>query len=412
MTSLPPLVELGPELTREQIERYSRHLLVPGIGMPGQRRLLNARVCVVGAGGLGCPALQYLAAAGVGQITLIDHDVVEVSNLQRQVLHRTADVGVSKVASAARAVRELNPMVSVTTRHTEVTASTVHDLIGDHDVVLDGTDNFPTRYLVNDACVELAMPLVWAAVLRFDAQVSTFLPAPLVAADDAVQLRDLFPTAPPPEVVPSCADAGVLGSMVGQVGSIMATEAIKLITGVGEPLVGRVLLLDVAGMRTREIPLRPNPGRTLVEADVNTGGQSSVATMVTGGALGADDPPMAEGASGADDRPGAGQSPVPSVTPRELAGHRDRVTVLDVREPAEHALGVIESAQLVPLDEVLTWTDLDALPSGSVVVTCKVGPRAERAARHVIALGRADVRVLGGGMLAWIDEVDPSLPRY
>ncbi|CAN5411016.1 adenylyltransferase/sulfurtransferase MoeZ [soil metagenome] len=400
MTSLPPLVELGPELTREQIERYSRHLLVPGIGMPGQRRLLNARVCVVGAGGLGCPALQYLAAAGVGQITLIDHDVVEVSNLQRQVLHRTADVGMPKVASAARAVRELNPMVSVTTRHTEVTAENVRDLIAGHDVVLDGTDNFPTRYLVNDACAAMSVPLVWAAVLRFDAQVSTFVPVPLVAADDAVQLRDLFPTAPPPEVVPSCADAGVLGSMVGQVGSIMATEAIKLITGVGEPLVGRVLLLDVAGMRTREIPLRPNPGRTLVEAAVTTGGQSSVATTGTGGSL------------GADDRPGAGQSPVPSVSPRELAGHRDRVTVLDVREPAEHALGVIESAQLVPLDEVLTWTDLDALPSGPVVVTCKVGPRAERAARHMIALGRPDVRVLRGGMLAWIDEVDPSLPRY
>lgn len=379
MSAIAPLVEVGAELTREQIERYSRHLLVPGIGMPGQRRLLNARVAVVGAGGLGCPALIYLAAAGVGHITIIDNDVVEVSNLQRQVLHRTVDVGTPKVLSAARAVAELNPGVSVTTRHTRLGADNVHDLIRGHDLVLDGTDNFPTRYLVNDACVDLGLPLVWAAVLRFDAQVSTFVPSPWAPVDQAVQLRDLFPTAPPPEVVPSCADAGVLGAMVGQVGSIMAAEAVKLITGAGEPLMGRVMLIDVAGMTTREIPLRPNSARGVVTE--------------------------------------AGEmrhtpEPVAAITAFEVQQRPEAMTVLDVREPAEHQLGTIPGAMLSPLENVLAWTDLSVTGSQPVVVTCKVGPRAERAARHLIALGHPDVTVMQGGMLAWIDDVDPSLPRY
>lgn len=381
--SLLPLVEPGPELTRDQLERYSRHLLVPGIGVPGQRRLVAARVCVVGAGGLGCPALVYLAAAGVGHLTVVDHDVVDLSNLQRQVLHRTQDVGVAKVDSAARALRELNPLVEVSARHTEVTSQTVHDLVRGHDLVIDGTDNFATRYLIGDACVELGIPVVWAAVLRYDAQVTTFVPAPLVPEQDAVQLRDLYPASPPPEAVPSCADAGVLGAMCGQVGSIMATEAIKLITGVGEPLVGRVLLIDVAGMRMREIPLRPALPRL---------------------------------------RPGAGdiaEAPVPevvpSVSPRELAdrlGAGGPPRVLDVREPEEHALGTIAGAQLTPLAQVLTWADLSRVGPGAVVVTCKVGPRAERAARHLVSLGHPDVRVLHGGMRAWTEEVDDTLVRY
>lgn len=395
VTSLPPLVELGPELSRKQVERYSRHLLVPGIGMPGQRRLSNARVCVVGAGGLGCPALVYLAAAGVGRITVIDLDIVDVSNLQRQVLHRTADVGVPKVHSAARALRELNPMVEVSARHTEVTADTVHDLLREHDVVIDGTDNFATRYLVADACVELGIPVVWAAVLRYDAQVATFVPAPWVPAQEAVSLRDLFPSTPPPEAVPSCSDAGVLGAMCGQVGSIMATEAVKLITGVGEPLIGRVLLIDVAAMRMREIPLRPHPSRVMATGEV-------VGDTVQG---------QAAPARPSDRLPEA----VATVPPTELARRLDQVRVLDVREPEEHALGTVPGALLVPLASVLTWTAVDSaveLGGDSVVVTCKVGPRAQRAAQHLIELGHPDVRVLAGGMLGWIDEVDDTLVRY
>ncbi|MGB5952590.1 MAG: molybdopterin-synthase adenylyltransferase MoeB [Ornithinimicrobium sp.] len=386
-----PVVEPGPELSHEQIERYSRHLLVPGIGMTGQRRLLNARVAVVGAGGLGCPALLYLAAAGVGQITVIDNDVVEVSNLQRQVLHRSADIGVPKVTSAARAVTELNPMVMVNARHTDVTAENVHHLLARHDLVLDGTDNFPTRYLVNDACASLGLPLVWAAVLRFDAQVATFVPPPWVPATEAVQLRDLFPTAPPPEVVPSCADAGVLGAMVGHIGSIMAAEAVKLITGAGDPLVGRVLLVDAASMRTREIPLRPSH-------------------HAVGGEVIAD--PTGEPATTA--HPAAADTPITlaQMAPTEVVESLPGITVLDVREPPEHELGTITSATLVPLADVLNWSDLSALPDGPVVVTCKVGPRAERAARHLVDLGHGDVRLLTGGMVAWIEQVDPSLPRY
>jgi len=396
VTSLPPLVEPGPELTREQVERYSRHLLVPGIGMPGQRRILNARVCVVGAGGLGCPALIYLAAAGVGRITVVDHDVVDLSNLQRQVLHRTADVGLPKVHSAARALGELNPMVEVSARHTEITAQTVHDLLAEHDVVIDGTDNFATRYLVGDACAELGIPVVWAAVLRYDAQVATFVPAPWVPADEAVSLRDLFPSEPPPEAVPSCSDAGVLGAMCGQVGSTMATEAVKLITGVGEPLVGRVLLLDVAAMRMREIPLRPNPARAT--AGESGGGQNGTGRPV-------EEHPQQTWE----------QTDVDTVPPTELARRLSKVRVLDVREPQEHALGTVPGALTVPLAQVLTWTRSDAvaeLGGEPVVVTCKVGPRAQRAAKHLVALGHPDVRVLAGGMLGWIDEVDDTLVRY
>ncbi len=384
MSSLQPLVEVGAELSHDEIERYSRHLLVPGIGMPGQRRLLNARVAVVGAGGLGCPSMVYLAAAGVGHITIIDNDVVEVSNLQRQVLHRTVDVGTPKVESATRALAELNPGVSVTTRQTRVSADNVHDLLRGHDLVLDGTDNFPTRYLVNDACVDLGLPLVWAAVLRFDAQVSTFVPAPWLPVGEAVQLRDLFPMAPPPEVVPSCADAGVLGAMVGQVGSIMAAEAVKLITGAGQPLLGRVMLIDVAGMTTREIPLRPNPMRA--SASEPSGARH------TNESLGAES--------------------LVGMSATEVASRPDDLVVVDVRERAEHELGAIPGALLVPLQDLLDWSDLSPLGGQSVVVTCKVGPRAERAARHLLGLGHPDVRVMTGGMLAWIDEVDPTLPRY
>lgn len=381
---LPPLVEPGPELGREQVERYSRHLLVPGIGMPGQRRLVSARVCVVGAGGLGCPAMLYLAAAGVGRITVIDHDVVDLSNLQRQVLHRTTDVGVPKVTSAARALRELNPLVQVSARHAEITADTVHDLLCEHDLVVDGTDNFATRYLVGDACAELGIPVVWAAVLRYDAQVSSFVPPPWVSAEEAVSLRDLYPSPPPPEAVPSCSDAGVLGAMCGQVGSIMATEAVKLITGVGEPLIGRVLLIDVAAMRMREIRLRPRPAGPDLGPEETGAAPQTVATM----------------------------------SPGELAGRLDEpadLVVLDVREPEEHALGTVPGALTVPLARVLTWTPADTaaeLGSDAVVVTCKVGPRAQRAAAHLTDLGHPDVRVLAGGMLGWIDEVDGSLVRY
>lgn len=376
---LPPLVEPGPELTPEQVSRYSRHLLVPGLGMLAQRRLLAARVAVIGAGGLGSPSISYLTAAGVGHLTLIDDDVVDSTNLQRQVIHRHDAIGDRKVDSAAAFARGLNPDVTVVARHTRITAENAQELLAGHDVVLDGADNFPTRYAASDACAALGIPLVWAAVLRFDAQLSTFVPG----VEDAVTLRDLFPVPPRPEDVPSCAEAGVLGALVGQVGSIMAAEVVKLICGFGEPLIGRILLVDALTQRTREIPLRP-----------------------AGAVL---HPPERE--------PVRDVIPLPELTPTEV---RDLLrtgpgapTLLDVREPGEHALGTVPGALLVPVGEVLSWEDLDThLPERPVVVYCKAGPRAQRAAAHLVKLGHPEVSVMTGGMLGWIERVDSTLPSY
>lgn len=374
---LAPLVEPGPALTPEQVTRYSRHLLVPGMGLQAQRRLLAARVAVVGAGGLGSPILAYLAAAGVGHLTIIDDDVIDLTNLQRQVVHRSDAVGVRKVDSAADYVRGLNPDVSVEVRHTRITPDNAQELLQGHHLVLDGADNFPTRYAVSDACRALALPVVWAAVLRFDAQISAFVPG----LDGSVSLRDLFPVPPRPEDVPSCSEAGVLGALVGQVGSIMAGEAVKLICGFGEPLVGRILLVDALSQRTREIPLRP---------------------------AGAHLPPV-------EREPVREMVPLTEHSAEEVAAmlHGEAPVLLDVREPAEHELGTVPGALLVPVGEVLAWEELDHhLPDGPVVVYCKAGPRARRAAAHLVRMGRDDVSVMTGGILAWIERIDPSLPSY
>lgn len=378
------LVTPVPELTPDQLSRYSRHLLLPGIGLEGQKRLVGARVAVVGAGGLGSPALLYLAAAGVGHLTVIDDDVVDLTNLQRQVIHRAEDVGTAKADSAVRAVQALNPAVSVTAVREHLDEGNVHDILRGHHLVLDGSDNFTTRYVVNDACVALGLPLVWAAVLRFDAQITTFLPGALAGAA-AVQLRDLFPVPPRPEDVPSCAEAGVLGAMVGQVGSIMAAEAVKLITGTGEPLVGRVLLLDALTQRTREVPL--HPGDPDADHSLRRGWM-----------------------------PEAGESrevvAIPEMAPEQVRDSTEELQLIDVREPGEHALGTVPGARTVPVGEVLSWEDLSAVGDGPVVFYCKVGPRAGRAARHLVHLGHPDVRVMTGGILGWIEHIDPSLPRY
>ncbi len=267
--AVPPLVEPGPPLSSAEVARFSRHLLLPTLGPDGQRRLRNARVCVVGAGGLGSPVLQYLAAAGVGTLGIVDSDHVELSNLQRQVVHVVADLGRAKVASAAESVAAIDPAITVVRHELRLAPENV-ELLTRYDLVIDGTDNFATRYLVNDACVRWGLPEVWGSVLRFDAQVSVFWGRPPVDSGlAAVQLRDLFPEPPEPGSVPSCADAGVLGALCGQVGSLMAVEAVKLITGIGRPLLGRVLVLDALEQRWTEIPLigappvePPGPDRT------------------------------------------------------------------------------------------------------------------------------------------------------
>ncbi|HYQ74347.1 ThiF family adenylyltransferase [Cellulomonas sp.] len=394
--SLPPLVEPGPPLTSAERERWSRHLLLPALGELGQRRLRAARVCVVGAGGLGAPVLQYLAAAGVGTIGVVDADEVELSNLQRQVVHGVADVGRRKVDSAAEAVHRLDPGVRVVTHHVRLDAGTV-DLLADYDVVVDGTDNFPTRYLVADACARLGLPEVWGSVFRFDAQVSVFWGAP-PAGVPGVGLRDLFPEPPEPGTVPSCAEGGVLGAMCGQVGSLMATEVVKLVTGTGRPLLGRVLVLDALAARWSEVPVRARA--------VPAGGSVPAPAAVPGCAVPVDAPAV----------PPA----VPLVAPRELAAMLDRrdrgaepFTLLDVREAAELDVVSVPGALHVPLARVLDGSGLGAVPADRpVVVLCRSGVRSEQAALALLAAGRTGVAHVDGGVLGWVDEVDPTLARY
>ena len=362
----------GPELALEQLGAVQ-----PGV-VGGRVVAVGVRIGV-GAGGLGAPLAMYLAAAGVGTIGIVDFDVVDESNLQRQIIHGTSDVGRPKLESARDRIKDINPNVNVEVFGEPLSSDNALDIFKDFDIIVDGTDNFPTRYAVSDAATALGLPAVWAAVLRFDAQISSFVPG----RPGSVSLRDLYPTPPRPEDVPSCSEAGVLGALLGQVGSIMAGEAVKLICGFGEPLVGRLLLVDALTQRTREVPLRPagavlpprpqpEPTRELVPLEEVSAEEVSAAVAAPGGPV-----------------------------------------LLDVREPAEHALGTVPGALTVPVGEVLTWEELvGQLPEGPVVVYCKTGPRARRAAAHLVKIGHPEVRVMTGGMLAWIERVDPSLPPY
>ena len=378
--ALPPLVDPGPDLTTEEVGRYSRHLLLPEIGREGQRRLKNARVLVVGAGGLGSPVLLYLAAAGVGTIGVVDDDLVDASNLQRQVVHGTKDVGRPKVDSAADAVADVNPLVTVVRHRERVTADNALALVGGYDLVLDGTDNFPTRYLVSDACVLTATPLVWGSILRFDGQVSVFW------AEHGPTYRDLFPTPPPPGSVPSCGEAGVLGAVCAMVGSVMAAEAVKLVTGSGDPLVGRLVVLDALAMTWRTLPVAKDP----------------LATPVTS---------LDRDAAPSPCRP----TDLPTVSATELAGllERDEVLLVDVREVDEREIVTIPGSVHVPLARFRSGEAAGELPAGRpVVLHCKVGGRSAEALGLLRAAGRDDVRHLDGGVLAWVRDVDPSLPAY
>ena len=411
---LPALVPPGPALRREQVERYSRHLLLDALGEVGQRRLLAAKVAVVGAGGLGSPVLQYLAAAGVGTIGVVDHDVVAVSNLQRQVVHTEGDVGRPKVDSAAEHVQGLNPDVRVVRHRVELDATNARDLLSGYDVVLDGTDNFPTRYLVNDICDDLGRPLVWGSILRFDAQVSVFWSRPPGERYPAVTLRDLFPAPPAPGTTPSCGQAGVLGAMCGQVGSLMAAEAVKLITGSGEPLLGRVAVLDVLAARWSEVPLRPRPARRL-PATIAELGYDPRGTPVTRAAAPLSSAP---GAAHAD------ADALPEITAPALAARlagRDRgeegVVVLDVRDAAERSIVTIPGTVHVPLAQLLaapaeTASAAGASPGDRVVVHCLSGGRSAQAQAALRGAGYTDVANLAGGVRAWVEQVDPSLPTY
>lgn len=375
-----PVVELGPPLTDAQRARFLRHLLLPQLGEDGQRRLAHARVAVVGAGGLGSPALLYLAAAGIGRIGVVDDDLVDLTNLQRQVVHGDADVGRRKVDSARDAVLALAPDAEVVTHPVRLTPANAADVLRGYDLVLDGTDNFPTRYLVADTCAALGVPLVWGSVLGFDAQVAVFWPTGPVA-DDGTRppgLRDLFPEPPADGTVPSCAQAGVLGALCGQVGAVMATEAVKLVTGTGEPLLGRVLVLDALAARWSEVPLR---------------------------AVGAT--PVAARARPASDS-------VPAVDADTLAArldaHEPGLVLLDVREPAEHVTGTVPGSRSLPMAELLTPEGRATLPRDvPIVVLCATGLRSAVAVAALRADGFADVAHLEGGLVAW-QRVRPGSP--
>ena len=378
-----------PELTPDEILRYSRHLILPDVGVEGQRRLKAARVLVVGAGGLGSPLALYLAAAGVGTLGLVDFDTVDLTNLQRQILHGTADVGRPKLVSARERIADINPHVRLDTYETRLTSQNALDILRGYDLVVDGTDNFATRYLVNDACVLLGIPNVYGSIFRFEGQASVF------ATTAGPCYRCLYREPPPPGLVPSCAEGGVLGVLPGLIGVIQANEAIKLILGIGEPLIGRLLLVDALGMTFRTLQLRRDP-------ECPACGTREIRALID-----------YEAFCGLADV-GSKDEAVPEVTPIELAariGRREDFDLLDVREPHEWAIGKLPGARLVPLGTLAeAVAALD--PARNVVVYCRAGVRGAKAVRQLQANGFQHVSNLTGGIIRWSDEVDPTVPKY
>ncbi|MDM8085112.1 molybdopterin-synthase adenylyltransferase MoeB [Cellulomonas cellasea] len=381
---LDPLVAPSEELTTEELARYSRHLLLPEVGVEGQRRMKSARVLVVGAGGLGAPVLTYLAAAGVGTIAVVDDDVVDVSNLQRQVLFGRADVGRRKVDVTAARLNEINPHVRVITHATRIDASNALDLFRGYDLILDGTDNFATRYLVNDACVILGLPYVWGSVFRFEGQVSVFW------EEHGPQYRDLYSEPPPAGLVPSCAEGGVLGSLCSMVGATMATEALKLIVGTGEPLVGRLLVLDALSMRWRSFPVLRQPN-TLRVRDLDEWPYEERCALPAPAAV--------------EHSPGShitvGDLRALLAQPDEAAG----VTLVDVREPWEHQMGAIPGSVLMPSGKLSDATArAELLRHDSVILYCKSGMRSQTCLTALQADGHPGARTLVGGYDAFAED--------
>ncbi|HEX9776487.1 MAG TPA: molybdopterin-synthase adenylyltransferase MoeB [Actinomycetota bacterium] len=386
----PPLVEPAAELSNQEIRRYSRHLIIPDVAMDGQRRLKNARVLCIGAGGLGSPVAMYLAAAGVGTLGMVDFDVVDETNLQRQIIHGQSDIGRSKLESAAASIAEINPFVKVVQHPTSVRSDNALELFAGYDLIVDGSDNFPTRYLVNDACVLLGKPYVWGSIYRFDGQLSVFW------AEYGPCYRCLFPEPPPPGMVPSCAEGGVLGMLCGTIGSLQTTEAVKLITGVGDPMIGRMMVYDAVELRFRELKVRKDP-----ECPV-CGKNPTVTELIDYEAFCGVTEDVAEFASQL------------SLTPRELKARMDagdQVSLIDVREPHEWEIVRIEGSSLMPMNEVIDRVS-EIPQAGTVVVLCKVGARSAEVLRWLHGVGLTNTKHLAGGIDAWAQQVDPSLPRY
>jgi len=382
-----------PDLTKDELSRYSRHLILPEVGEEGQRKLKAARVLCVGTGGLGSPLALYLAAAGVGTLGLVDFDVVDASNLQRQIIHSTADIGRKKLDSAAEKLEALNPNLNVVKHDTLLTSANALDILKDYDVIADGTDNFPTRYLVNDACVLLGKPNAYGSIFRFEGQASVF------AAKDGPCYRCLYPEPPPPGLVPSCAEGGVLGVLPGLVGVIQATETIKLILAKGSSLIGRLLLVDSLNMRFRELKLRKNP-----ECPV-CGEHPTVTKLI--------DYQQFCGIAPAANEENAVKNGIPQITVSELKQRIDAGEapfILDVREPFEYQIANI-GGRLIPQGEVpqrLSEIDRDR----EIVVQCKSGGRSQRIAEFLKQAGYPKVVNLAGGIIAWSNEVDSTVPKY
>lgn len=380
-------------LSNEEISRYSRHLIMPEVGMVGQRKLKQGSVLLIGTGGLGSPLALYLAAAGVGHIGLVDFDVVDESNLQRQIVHGTSTVGMPKIESARRRLQDLNPHIEITTYEVQVTSENALDLMRPYDVIVDGTDNFPTRYLTNDACVLLGKPNVYGSIFRFEGQVTVFYPK-----EGGPCYRCLYPEPPPPGLVPSCAEGGVLGVLPGVIGTIQATETIKLLTGIGEPLIGRLMLYDALGMRFRELKLRRNPNCPVC------GENPSITELIDYDAF-----------------CGITQNEVNvlgsqyEITPSELVQwleREDRPFLLDVRNPFEADIATIPGTdKLIPVDQLVHHlNELDT--AREMVVYCRSGVRSANAVNILKGAGFRKVKNLVGGVLRWSDDIDPSMPKY
>jgi adenylyltransferase/sulfurtransferase len=383
-------------LTRDEILRYSRHLIIPEVGIVGQQKLKAAKVLLVGAGGLGAPLGLYLTAAGIGRIGIVDFDVVDLTNLQRQVIHSTRDVGRKKLDSAAEKMLAINPELRVTKHETALSSENALEILKDYDLVVDGTDNFPTRYLVNDACVLSGKPNVYGSIFRFEGQATIF------AYPGGPCYRCLYPEPPPPGLVPSCAEAGVLGVLPGTIGLIQATETVKLILGIGEPLVGRLLLYDALGMRFRELRLRRNP-----ECPV-CGDRRTITRLIDYHQF-CGVPAPASAAPGQETKMNAGEIGVTELKAKLDRG--DNFVLVDVREPHEYRLCSIPGSKLIPLGELPKRIgELD--PAAELVVHCKSGGRSARACGVLRQAGFQRVRNLVGGILAWSDKVDPSVPKY
>ena len=395
--SLPPLVEPAAELTLDEVRRYSRHLIIPDVGMDGQKRLKNARVLVIGAGGLGSPALMYLAAAGVGTLGVVDFDTVDESNLQRQIIHGQSDIGRSKAESAKDSVAEVNPYVRVVVHDERLDNDNVLGIFEQYDLIVDGTDNFATRYMVNDACVLLGKPYVWGSIYRFDGQASVFW------AEHGPCYRCLYPEPPPPGMVPSCAEGGVLGVLCASIGSIQVTEAIKLLTGIGQPLLGKLMIYDALEMNYNSLPVRKDPNCAIC------GDNPTVTELID-----------YEDFCGAitDEAAEAVVDSTISVLQLEewlkerADGSRD-FELIDVREPNEREINQIPGSILIPKGDFQSGEALAKLPSDKPsVFYCKVGGRSAEVLAIAKGAGYADAVHVGGGVSAWVNQVDPSQPAY